>query len=565
MTAHATYEQVDRVAVVTMDDGKANAFGPDMIAAVNALLDRAAGRSRCSGCSPGDRGCSREDSTLKVIRSGDAEAAREMRLAGTRLMMRLYGLRQPLVIAATGHAIALGAFCLLTADYRIGSRGDFRTGLNENRHRHEPAAVRSDARHRAAVQTPSLPRRHRRHAVLPRGGRGRRLPRRAGGPGGAARCRPRGGPPACRTRPGCLRRGQERLAGTRRSPRCWTHWTTSGMPPVRVVELGSGFSAAYAAKLLGDYGADVVKVEEPGGDESRRRGPFPENAADAEKSGAFLALNVNKRGVCLDLAAPEGRRKLDRLIAWGGHPGAQLPAIPGAGARPRSEKPGRQASRPGDAVHHAVRHPRPLSGLSRQRTDRRPRRRLGRPVPWHPCRGGPPAAQGVRPPVRDDDGHRRGAGGAGPGAGGTALRPRRAHRPFRAGVHGVGARSRHPCLLLPRCRDEAHPPPRADSLGHLPGQGCADLPDLRRAGPMAAAGGVHGQPGLGAARPLRRSARTSGEPGHGASIRAGVRRREERRRPLPRGAEASHLRRAGNGLCGAATNEHLRERGFSSP
>ena len=130
MTAHATYEQVDRVAVVTMDDGKANAFGPDMIAAVNALLDRAADEADAVVLT-GRPGLFSGGFDLKVIRSGDAEAAREMRLAGTRLMMRLYGLRQPLVIAATGHAIALGAFCLLTADYRIGSRGDFRTGLNE--------------------------------------------------------------------------------------------------------------------------------------------------------------------------------------------------------------------------------------------------------------------------------------------------------------------------------------------------------------------------------------------------------------------------------------------------
>ena len=46
-------------------------------------------------------------------------------------MMRLYGLPLPLVVAASGHAIALGAFCLLTGDYRIGTAGDFRVGLNE--------------------------------------------------------------------------------------------------------------------------------------------------------------------------------------------------------------------------------------------------------------------------------------------------------------------------------------------------------------------------------------------------------------------------------------------------
>ncbi|MDE0045238.1 MAG: enoyl-CoA hydratase-related protein, partial [bacterium] len=58
-------------------------------------------------------------------------ATREMTLGGARLMMRLYGHPQPLVIAATGHAVALGAFCLLTGDYRLGSHGDFRIQLNE--------------------------------------------------------------------------------------------------------------------------------------------------------------------------------------------------------------------------------------------------------------------------------------------------------------------------------------------------------------------------------------------------------------------------------------------------
>ena len=84
----------------------------------------------------------------------------------------------------------------------------------------------------------------------------------------------------------------------------------------RVLELGSGVSAAYAAKLLGDDGAEVIKVEEPDGDATRRRGPFPDDQVDPEKSGLFLALNVNKRGVRLDLRSAAGRQDLERLIAW---------------------------------------------------------------------------------------------------------------------------------------------------------------------------------------------------------------------------------------------------------
>ena len=130
MTTPATYELADQTAIITMDDGKANAFSPSMSAAVDAHLDRAANEAKAVLLT-GRPGLFSGGFDLKIIRSGDAEAATAMRLAGARLMMRLYGLPQPLVIAAPGHAIALGAFCLLTADYRVGVAGDFRIGLNE--------------------------------------------------------------------------------------------------------------------------------------------------------------------------------------------------------------------------------------------------------------------------------------------------------------------------------------------------------------------------------------------------------------------------------------------------
>ena len=80
---------------------------------------------------------------------------------------------------------------------------------------------------------------------------------------------------------------------------------------LRVVECGHMVSAAYAAKLLADLGAEVIKVEPPGdGDAARRRGPFPGAVAHPEKSGTFLYLNTNKRGVTLDLARPRGRELL---------------------------------------------------------------------------------------------------------------------------------------------------------------------------------------------------------------------------------------------------------------
>ena len=81
-----------------------------------------------------------------------------------------------------------------------------------------------------------------------------------------------------------------------------------------VVECGGGLAGAFAAKAMADYGADVIKVEPPGGDPARTRGPFPGDVPHVEKSGQFLYLNANKRGVTLDLGADEGRTALHRLL-----------------------------------------------------------------------------------------------------------------------------------------------------------------------------------------------------------------------------------------------------------
>src|SRR5262249_24779787 len=67
-------------------------------------------------------------------------------------------------------------------------------------------------------------------------------------------------------------------------------------------------------KLLADLGADVIKVEPPEGDWTRRYGPFPGNAPHPETSGLFLYLNTNKRGVTLDLAQPRDRELLYGLL-----------------------------------------------------------------------------------------------------------------------------------------------------------------------------------------------------------------------------------------------------------
>src|SRR4029450_10131820 len=87
-----------------------------------------------------------------------------------------------------------------------------------------------------------------------------------------------------------------------------------GLEGVKVLELGTMVSAAYATKVMADLGADVIKVEEPQGDPARQRGPFPGGEVDLEKSGLFLHLNANKRGVTLDLGHQQD--ELHCLVRW---------------------------------------------------------------------------------------------------------------------------------------------------------------------------------------------------------------------------------------------------------
>jgi len=89
----------------------------------------------------------------------------------------------------------------------------------------------------------------------------------------------------------------------------------SGLDGIQVVEIAGGVAGAYAAKLVADLGASVIKVEPPAGDPSRRRGPFRDGVPDPEASGEFLALNPNKRSVVLDLETPAGREQLRALAA----------------------------------------------------------------------------------------------------------------------------------------------------------------------------------------------------------------------------------------------------------
>jgi crotonobetainyl-CoA:carnitine CoA-transferase CaiB-like acyl-CoA transferase len=88
---------------------------------------------------------------------------------------------------------------------------------------------------------------------------------------------------------------------------------TSGLGHLHVLELGGGLAASMVGKLVADLGVTVVKVEPPGGDPTRQRGPFRGQQVDPETSGTFLDLNSNKRSVRLDLTQPAGRASLEVL------------------------------------------------------------------------------------------------------------------------------------------------------------------------------------------------------------------------------------------------------------
>jgi len=67
-------------------------------------------------------------------------------------------------------------------------------------------------------------------------------------------------------------------------------------------------------KVLGDLGADVVKIERPGGDAARNIGPFYKDTPDPEKSLFWFYTNINKRGITLNLETPDGREIFRRLV-----------------------------------------------------------------------------------------------------------------------------------------------------------------------------------------------------------------------------------------------------------
>ncbi len=86
---------------------------------------------------------------------------------------------------------------------------------------------------------------------------------------------------------------------------------------LRVLEL-TGEHAQFCGKLMADLGADVIKIEPPGGQETRNVGPFLDDQPHPERSLYFWHSNTSKRGITLDITKPEGQEVFRKLAATAG-------------------------------------------------------------------------------------------------------------------------------------------------------------------------------------------------------------------------------------------------------
>jgi enoyl-CoA hydratase len=129
MGALVTYDLDDGVATLTLDNGKVNAISPELITQFNAALDRAL-VDEAIVIVTGTPGILSGGYDLKVMTSGPQQAI-DLVAAGSTLSRRLLSFPFPVIVACPGHAVAKGAFLLLSADHRIGVEGPFTIGLNE--------------------------------------------------------------------------------------------------------------------------------------------------------------------------------------------------------------------------------------------------------------------------------------------------------------------------------------------------------------------------------------------------------------------------------------------------
>ena len=124
-----TYQSEENYAIITINNGKANAISHQVISELNKCLDKAEGEQKVVILT-GTPGIFSGGFDLKVMKESP-KSALELVTKGSNLSLRMLSFPMPIIAACNGHAIAKGAFLLLSTDYRIGTEGDFKIGLNE--------------------------------------------------------------------------------------------------------------------------------------------------------------------------------------------------------------------------------------------------------------------------------------------------------------------------------------------------------------------------------------------------------------------------------------------------
>ena len=126
-----TYELQERIATITIDDGRVNVFSIPLLRLLHEAFDQAE-RDSAVVVLTGRQGYFSAGFDLKVL-AGERHQIIEILTLGATLAERVLSFPTPVVVACTGHAYPAGAFLLLSADLRIGAAGPFRIGLNEVR------------------------------------------------------------------------------------------------------------------------------------------------------------------------------------------------------------------------------------------------------------------------------------------------------------------------------------------------------------------------------------------------------------------------------------------------
>jgi enoyl-CoA hydratase len=129
MMKFVRYDLQERVATIRLDDGKRNALSPEVLREIYQAFDQAESDG-ATVILTGREEVFSAGFDLKVMKRGGFDALRMLRL-GYSLTARVMRYPHPLIVACTGHSLAMGVFLMLSADYVLGSRGDFKIAANE--------------------------------------------------------------------------------------------------------------------------------------------------------------------------------------------------------------------------------------------------------------------------------------------------------------------------------------------------------------------------------------------------------------------------------------------------